>query len=113
MDYESQWEAVNKGLTTLMVAHAAGMVTCLTLIKDYKDTGPLKGIGVFVWLFGSGLVTAIVAAFLWLTLRGPYTADRRTGMFYALFVGTVAWSHVSLAALIAAIVFAIYKYGRL
>jgi len=45
VDYESQqWEAVNKGLTTLMVAHAAGMVTCLTLIKDYKDTGPLKGV---------------------------------------------------------------------
>jgi integrase len=39
------WAAINKGATSLMVAHAAGLMTCLTLIKDYKDNPPLRGVG--------------------------------------------------------------------
>jgi hypothetical protein len=31
------WEALNKALNTLMLGHAAGLVTCLTLMKDYKE----------------------------------------------------------------------------
>ena len=38
----------------MMVAHAAGLVTCLTLIKDYKDNPPLRGVGVFISSSGSG-----------------------------------------------------------
>jgi hypothetical protein len=48
-------------MNSLMIAHAAGLVTCLTLSKDYKDTPQLKGIGTFVMAFGVGLVFAISA----------------------------------------------------
>jgi hypothetical protein len=48
------WEAFNKALNTLILGHAAGLVTCLTLLKDYKD----QGLGVFIRLFGAGLIRA-------------------------------------------------------
>src|SRR5260221_1781472 len=54
------WETVNKALNTLMVGHAAGLVTCLTLIKDYNNP-QLKGLGWFITLFGLGLFLAVVS----------------------------------------------------
>jgi hypothetical protein len=56
---QQRWEANNKAINTLMVGHAAGLVTCLTLIKDYHSTPQLKGLGLFIALFGVGLVCAI------------------------------------------------------
>ena len=46
------WEALNKALNTLMLGHAAGLVTCLTLMKDYKENSQLEGLGTFIALFG-------------------------------------------------------------
>jgi hypothetical protein len=63
------WEAVNKALNTLMVGHAAGLVTCLTLIKDYNNTPQLKGLGWFITLFGLGLFLAVVSAAVWVAGR--------------------------------------------
>ena len=42
--YVGLWEATVKGVNSLLIAHGAGLVTCLTLLKDY-DTNPddLKG----------------------------------------------------------------------
>jgi len=37
---KDSWEAVNKALYSLMVGHAAGLVGCLTLLKDYNATSP-------------------------------------------------------------------------
>ena len=53
---KDNWEAANKALYSLMVGHAAGLVGCLTLLKDYDATSPghLKGLGAFIWLFGLG-----------------------------------------------------------
>jgi hypothetical protein len=63
------WDVQVKAVNYLLIAHAAGLVTCVTLLKDYKDSGPLKGIGLFVVLFGCGLLAAIVASALLLLQR--------------------------------------------
>jgi hypothetical protein len=44
---KDSWEAVNKAIYGLMVGHAAGLVGCLTLLKDYNATSPghLRGWG--------------------------------------------------------------------
>jgi hypothetical protein len=42
---EDNWNAVNKALYGLTVAHGAGLVACMTLLKDYAASGPLKGVG--------------------------------------------------------------------
>jgi hypothetical protein len=60
------WEALNKALNTLILGHAAGLVTCLTLLKDYKD----QGLGWFIVMFGYGLILATISAVLWVIYRG-------------------------------------------
>jgi hypothetical protein len=37
---KDNWEAVNKAVYTLIVGHAAGLVACMTLLKDYNATSP-------------------------------------------------------------------------
>jgi hypothetical protein len=59
------WEALNKALNTLMVGHAAGLVTCLTLMKDYKENARLEELGTFILLFGTGLVVAVFSVMAW------------------------------------------------
>ena len=68
------WEALNKALNTLMVGHAAGLVTCLTLLKDYNaaSPGPLRGLGIFILLFGVGLVIAVISVWAWTVGAGVH-----------------------------------------
>jgi hypothetical protein len=40
----------------LLVAHGAALVGCLSVLKDYASTPQLKGVGLFVILFGFGLL---------------------------------------------------------
>jgi hypothetical protein len=54
-DIEYKW------LGYLLAAHGAGMIACLSALKDYKDNPQLKGIGIFVTLFGLGLIFSAVA----------------------------------------------------
>jgi uncharacterized membrane protein len=76
-DYrKDHWEALNKAITTLMIAHAAGLVTCLTLIKDYKDKAEVKGaVAYFIMLFGYGLVFGIMASAFLMSLRTYIVSD--------------------------------------
>jgi hypothetical protein len=67
-DFRDAWDVHVKMVNYLLIAHAAGLVTCVTLLKDYQAT-PLKGIGFFVVLFACGLILAIVATFLLLRQR--------------------------------------------
>jgi hypothetical protein len=71
---KDNWEAVNKALYTLIVGHAAGLVACMTLLKDYNATSPghLKGLGWFITLFGLGLFLAVVSAAVWIVGRFNY-----------------------------------------
>jgi hypothetical protein len=73
------WESVNKALNTLMVGHAAGLVTCLTLLKDHKDNPQLKGLGWFITLFGLGLFLAVVSSAVWVAGRFNYWVFPFTG----------------------------------
>jgi hypothetical protein len=50
-----------KLLGYLFAAHAGGMIACLSVLKDYKDNLQLKGIGIFVALFGFGLIITALA----------------------------------------------------
>jgi hypothetical protein len=49
------------GIKYLMIANAAGFATCINLIKEYKDNLNLRGLGIFITLFGTGLVLAAIA----------------------------------------------------
>jgi hypothetical protein len=62
-----------KAVGYLLAAHAAGMIACLSVLKDYKDNPQLKGIGIFVILFGLGLIfTAFAFAFLAASIEAMY-----------------------------------------
>jgi hypothetical protein len=112
------WDVNNRALNALMVAQAAGLVTCLTLLKDYDDKPQLKGVGVFIALFGLGLVAAIASSFFLLISRPVYLKipDERDKDHRMLIWMTKTWivlAHASLLILIVAILFAVYKFGTL
>jgi predicted Kef-type K+ transport protein len=45
----------------ILAGHAAGTIACISVLKDYKTTPELKGIGVFIVIFGLGLITSCLA----------------------------------------------------
>jgi hypothetical protein len=114
------WEALNKALNTLMVGHAAGLVTCLTLLKDYKDNSQLEGLGWFIVLFGYGLIVAASSVLIW-TLGAAnrvFLPKRiREKPFDIphpqLFWTTAACALISTALMAAAILIGIFKFGTL
>jgi hypothetical protein len=109
------WDVLLKGVNYLLIAHAAGLVTCLTLLKDYKDNPQLKGLGGFIGLFGFGLIFAITA------LVGLITAKFRMGIKFdqksLSWNWAMALAHIggfgSLALLLVTIFFLIGKFARL
>jgi hypothetical protein len=114
------WEALNKALNTLMVGHAVGLVTCLTLIKDYKDNPQLEGVGIFIMLFGYGLIIAAFSVLAWIfgavnrvflpkSIReNPFNIPHRQ-----LFWTTAACALLSTFLMAAAILIAVFKFGTL
>ena len=48
-----------------MLGHAAGLVTCLTLMKDAKENPQLQELGTFILLFGVGLIVAVFSVMAW------------------------------------------------
>jgi hypothetical protein len=57
---KDHYEIHFKNANYLLAAHAAGLVGCLTVLKDYAVTPQLKGMGTFVILFGVGLLASIL-----------------------------------------------------
>jgi len=55
-NYDHQLKSANY----LLAAHGACLVLCLSVLKDYSPTSHFRGIGVFIVLFGIGLLAAIV-----------------------------------------------------
>jgi hypothetical protein len=93
-------------------------VSALTLLKDYSPTGTLKGIGVFVWLFGFGLLTAAsgyTTAMLGriFTLRVVEGDSSSRGVATASMILFTVFTGISYTILNAAILVAIFKFGGL
>jgi hypothetical protein len=109
------WDVLNKALNSLMVAHAAGLVACLTLLKDYKDNPQLKGLGLFVGLFGLGLVAAIISAVLLLIARTQYLSvpRARESNYRPMMRTFIALAHISVVLLIFAVLLAVYRFSAL
>lgn len=63
----------------LLAGHGAGMIACLAALKDYNDIPQLHGIGVFIILFGAGLILSAVAFAL---LTAAIDADYRFSALY-------------------------------
>jgi hypothetical protein len=57
--YGDHYESHSKIANYLFVSHGAGLVGCLALLKDYGSTPSYKGVGMFIILFGCGLLAAI------------------------------------------------------
>lgn len=54
---QSTLELETKALNYLLVANGAGLVGCLTALKDYATVPQLHGLGVLISLFSAGLIT--------------------------------------------------------
>jgi tellurite resistance protein TehA-like permease len=110
-DKHKLWEVRSKGLNYLVVAHAAGLIACLTALKDYNTMPQLKGVGWLVWLFGLGLMSAIVAVFF--LTRWRQAELRGNAMQESDKMGFGYPAVLSTGLLLVAIVVAIVKFGRL
>jgi hypothetical protein len=49
-----------RGVGYLLAANAAGLAGCMALLKDYSTVPQLKGIGIFIGLFGMGFIFALM-----------------------------------------------------
>jgi hypothetical protein len=58
--YHDNYELHFKGANYLMVAHAAGFVGCLSVLKDYAAVPVLKGIGFYIIIFGIGMIASML-----------------------------------------------------
>jgi hypothetical protein len=113
------WEATNKALSALMVGQGAGLVTCLTLLKDYNAASPghLKGVGLFIVLFGIGLVLAVISAVVWNFGYYNYWIFP-SGRRWNVPRGGRDWTTALLAILstllmVVAMLIAVFKFGSL
>ena len=112
--YESQVRSANY----LLVAHAAGLVGCLSVLKDYATTPQLKGMGSFIVLFGVGLICAIlnyigVAFTVMVATSSDPVSKKGAGAVIGITVFGFACGIVSLIALVAAIATIISRFSSL
>jgi hypothetical protein len=54
------FEVEFKSVGYLLTANAAGLAGCMTLLKDYSTTPELKGLGLFISMFGAGFLSAVI-----------------------------------------------------
>jgi hypothetical protein len=78
--YVGLWEVHLKAVNSLLIAHGAGLVACLTLLKDYDTTPHLKHIGWFIGLFAFGLLWGMLAHFSLILHREHVACRSRVGL---------------------------------
>jgi hypothetical protein len=104
-----------KAVGYLLAANAAGLAGCVTLLKDYATVPQLKGIGVFICLFGLGFIFAVIG-FVAITIHrqawlGTFSRDRAkeaNAIYYA--IGAFAPNALSCLLLCAAVALMIGKF---
>jgi hypothetical protein len=80
----------------LLIAHGAGLVTCLTLLKDYDANPRLKDIGFIITMFACGLAFAILT-YLSLILHRHTTTMSNKPWFEGYY-----WGAANIQAMISA-----------
>jgi hypothetical protein len=50
---------ISRAFQSLMVAHGAGLLASLSVLRDYATTSAYKGIGIPISLFSFGLISAL------------------------------------------------------
>jgi hypothetical protein len=116
---QDHYDSLMKGVHYLLIGHAAGLLACLTALKDYFDHLNLKGIGCLILLFGGGLIATVVLWILSLIGRMELLAaiqlqrsPRRLWSFITYWGSTIgAW--ISVVAFILAIAIVMHWFGSL
>jgi hypothetical protein len=114
---KNHYEIHFKSANYLLAAHAAGLVGCLTVLKDYEATPQLKGMGTFFVLFGVGLLFSISNYIALVFARNhahrPYErpSDKLTEKFLKrAHLGSLA---IALLMLVMAIFLMMFRFARL
>jgi hypothetical protein len=103
-----------KNANYLLVAHGAGLIGCLSVLKDYSATGQLKGIGVFIALFATGLLLAAMAtAALSIGRTGMLTWVTHGGKRPKMETGSFWPTLLSFVSLIIALFLIVYRFYKL
>ena len=55
----------------LLASHAAGIITCLSVLKDYKDNPQFKGIGILSYCLASVLFLRLCHSCFWRQVWTP------------------------------------------
>ena len=101
----------------LFVAHGAGLVGGLTLLKDYAATPQYKGVGLPIALFSVGLIAAITAyiTLSWAQMKAKNAVLDRASLdpsmpvFYVHYIGLA----ISIIAFVVALGIIIWRVARL
>jgi hypothetical protein len=108
-----------KAANYLLVGHSAGLVGCLSVFKDYQNVPELKGVGLFILLFGTGLLTAVMLYGSILIgrmelLRAIHSTKPPTGLAArAAYWCSVVGVWISVAAFVYAVVVVMYRFASL
>jgi hypothetical protein len=117
------FETLSKGGSYLLIAHSAGLVGCLSVVKDHPEKLPaqLQGIGQLILLFGSGLLLGVLFWGMSMAIKISVTqsiiSQQRPSKswvcwLYRRLIGVIA--HVglwgSLAAFVAAIILIMSRF---
>jgi len=101
---------------SLSVAHAAGLLACVTAIKDYQNLPPALGIGQLILIFGGGLLGAILlyaslVAGRIVLLQAIHTGNKPESWSRRDYWGSVIGAWVSIALLAFAVVLVMFRLG--
>jgi len=102
-----------KNANYLLAAHAVGLVGCLQVLKDYNSTPQLRGIGIFVVLFGVGLLAAIANYIVAVLSRATAMGNNDEATIKFLLPLHFCAVGVALATLVVAIIILIYRFAGL
>jgi hypothetical protein len=114
--FGEHFQAFNRLAKLLITGHGIGLAGCLAVLKE---SSPQLNVGTFIWLFGCGLLLAGLYFFM-LTITEVEVRQRiisqggsagLRGQVIALLAHIGMWG--SIAAFVAAIGLALYRFGSL
>jgi hypothetical protein len=115
-DIKEDFDYEIKAANLLLVAHAAGLIGCIALLKDYNENPHLQGIGILIRIFASGLVFGITGYSALLVFRGHVTSLMlipKQGLNQKMMYLTYGALGLSVLLLMAGVSFIAYRLGTL